>query len=99
MIGIRRLVVATTLALRLFTSPLSAAEPKKAAGQAADLLITNAKIYTLDDKQPWAEAVAIAGDRIIFVGSAREVKAYKGARTKVIDAAGKLVMPGIEDNH
>jgi len=72
---------------------------KSSSSQTADIIITNAKIYTVDSKQPWAEAVAIRGSRIVFVGSARSAAELKGAQTKVIDAGGKLVLPGIEDSH
>jgi predicted amidohydrolase YtcJ len=99
MIGIRRLVVTTILGVFCFASQLFAGDLKNAAGKDADLLITNAKVYTANSKQPWAEAVAIRGDRILFVGSAPEAQEYKSAHTKVIDAGGKLLLPGIEDSH
>jgi len=66
---------------------------------AADTIITNAKIYTVDAKLPWAEAVAVQGDRILFVGSAKEAMHHRAAETKVIDAGGRLVLPGMEDSH
>jgi predicted amidohydrolase YtcJ len=72
------------------------------SGQAAapaDTVILNARIYTVNSKQPWAEAVAIRGDKIIAVGNAKEVSTLRGASTKVIDAQGKLVLPGFTDCH
>lgn len=66
---------------------------------AADTIITNAKVYTVDAKQPWAEAVAIQGERILFVGSGKETMRHRTSATKVIDAGGRLLLPGIEDSH
>jgi hypothetical protein len=66
---------------------------------AADLIVTNAKVYTVDKNQPHAEAVAIIGERIVAVGSAAEIDQWRGASTKVIDAGGKLLLPGFNDAH
>src|SRR5689334_13255319 len=66
---------------------------------AADLIVTNAKIYTVDKERPNAEAVAVVGDRIVAVGSTSEIDAWRGSATKVIDAGGKLVLPGFNDAH
>ena len=65
----------------------------------ADLLMTNARVYTVNHAQPWAESVAIKGDKIVFVGSAREARKFAGKQTKIIDAKGKLLLPGIQDSH
>lgn len=64
-----------------------------------DLLIRNARVFTVDDSQPWAEAVGAAGDRISFVGPDLEAASFAGPRTKVIDAHGRLVLPGLIDAH
>src|SRR5437899_2323988 len=53
---------------------------------AADLIITNAKIWTVDKTRPHAEALAVLGDRIVAVGSATEVDTWHGPQTKVLDA-------------
>ncbi|HSB76610.1 MAG TPA: amidohydrolase [Terriglobales bacterium] len=66
---------------------------------AADLIITNAKVYTVDKQQPRAEAVAVLGERIAAVGSASAMDAWRGPATKVIDAGGRLVLPGFNDAH
>jgi len=66
---------------------------------AADLIITNAKIWTVDASQPLAQAVAVLEDRIVAVGSNAAVDAWRGPNTKVIDAAGKLLLPGFNDAH
>lgn len=67
--------------------------------RAADLILYNGKIWTVDERQPIAEAVAIQGDRIIEVGSNRDVMALKGSSTRAIDLGGKLVLPGFNDAH
>jgi predicted amidohydrolase YtcJ len=66
---------------------------------AADLIITNAKVWTVDKAHPTAQAVAVLGDRIIAVGSNADVDVLRGHDTKVIDAGGKLVLPGFNDAH
>jgi predicted amidohydrolase YtcJ len=66
---------------------------------AADLIIRNAKIYTVDAARPEAQAVAILGDRIIAVGSNQELDAWIGPNTKTVDAAGKRLLPGFNDSH
>ena len=65
----------------------------------ADTVFTGGKVYTVNEKQPLAEAVAIEGNRIVFVGSAVDAKEYIGDETKVIDCAGKTVMPGFVSAH
>ncbi len=66
---------------------------------AADLLIINGNIHTMDRGHPAAAAIAIHGNRIIAVGSNDEIKKLAGADTKVIDAKGRLVLPGFNDAH
>lgn len=71
-----------------------------AAGQtAADLVLINANIRTLDDKNPRAEALAVTNGKIVAVGTRKVVERFIGDRTKVIDAGGKLVIPGFNDAH
>jgi predicted amidohydrolase YtcJ len=65
----------------------------------ADLVLLNGKIWTVNDKQPEAEAVACLGDRIVAVGSTKEIRKWIGAKTKVIDLRGKRVTPGFNDSH
>ena len=60
----------------------------------ATLVVTNGKVVTVDDGEAEAQAVAVAGDRIVAVGSEDEIKRYVGTRTQVIDAGGQLVIPG-----
>src|SRR5260370_2777696 len=65
----------------------------------ADTIILRAKIYTLNGKQQWAEALAIKGGKILAVGSDKDIQAYRGSSTKVVDAGGHLLLPGFEDCH
>jgi len=81
--------------LALVTGMCSSAQSKPAA----TLLITNAAIYTVDKRHPKAEAVAVIGDRIVAVGSSAEIDLWRGLDTKVIDARGKLLLPGFNDAH
>jgi hypothetical protein len=64
-----------------------------------DLLIRNARVYTVDVAQPWAEAVLIRGERIVWVGSEAEADQHRSNRTRVIDAEGRLLLPGFIDSH
>jgi len=66
---------------------------------AADLIITNAKIWTVDKARPQAEALAIVGERIVAVGSAADMDVWHGPQTKVVDAQGRLLLPGFNDAH
>jgi predicted amidohydrolase YtcJ len=66
---------------------------------AADLIITNAKIWTVDSSRPTAQAVAVLEDRIVAVGSKQDVNGWRGPKTQVINADGKLLLPGFNDAH
>ncbi|MGE0621740.1 MAG: amidohydrolase [Pseudomonadales bacterium] len=88
-------LVLPVLPYALGLSPtLRAAEPVS-----ADLVLTNGRIYTVDAAQPWAEALAIGGERILTVGSNDAVAAAIGERTRVIDLKGAFVSPGFNDAH
>ncbi len=65
----------------------------------ADLVLTNGKIWTVDKENPNAEAVAVWQDRILAVGSSKDIDSFIGDKTKVINLNGKLVLPGFNDNH
>lgn len=65
----------------------------------ADLIVTNARVLTMDEAAPRAEAVAVAGGRILAVGTAREIEAHRGPATEVIDAGGATLLPGFFENH
>ena len=71
----------------------------QATGAVADLVLTHGKIYTVNPKQPWAEAVAVKDGKIIAVGTNQEILRLSGKNTHVVDAKGHLVMPGFGDAH
>ncbi|MBS0374249.1 MAG: amidohydrolase [Proteobacteria bacterium] len=73
--------------------------PAFAEAPAADLIIEHARIWTVDRARPEAEALAVRGERIVAVGSEREVGAWRGPTTRVIDAHGHRVVPGFNDAH
>jgi predicted amidohydrolase YtcJ len=76
--------------------PVSAAAP---AGEPADLVITGAAVWTGVTGAPLAQAVAVRGGRIAAVGSDAEVRRLVGPQTRVIEAAGQMVVPGFIDTH
>jgi predicted amidohydrolase YtcJ len=84
-----------TACLLLLFPMFATAQPKPAA----DLIITNAQVWTVDKAHPTAQAVAVVGDRIVGVGTNLEVEAWHGAATRVLDAGGKLLLPGFNDAH
>ncbi|MBS1681945.1 MAG: amidohydrolase [Bacteroidetes bacterium] len=65
----------------------------------ADLIIYGGKIYTVDDNNPMAEAVAVKGEKILFVGTKKDVLEYKGQGTKIIDLHGQTMTPGFIEGH
>src|SRR4051794_21477412 len=65
----------------------------------ADVVLRGGKIWTVNKEQPEAKALAIQGGRIIAVGSDEAIRPYVGPRTKVIDLAGRRVVPGFHDSH
>lgn len=67
--------------------------------ESADVIYKNGQIYTVDENQPWVEAVAIKDGKFIAVGTNAEVDALRGTATEVIDLEGEFVMPGIHDTH
>ena len=85
-------LLAAVLGLSLFSS---------AFGQSltADLVVTNANVQTIDTKRPTARSIAVVGERIVAVGSDADTKAFIGPNTRVIDAKGRLVIPGFNDAH
>ena len=85
--------LAVIVALAAFTVP------SRLQTRDADLVIVNAKIFTGVPATPWAEALSVIGDRIGVVGTTAAVRKTAGSSTRVIDAAGRTVVPGINDAH
>ncbi len=65
----------------------------------ADIVFINGVVATVEDSNPYAEAVAVRNEKIIAVGTNGEVKKYIGDSTRVIDLKGKFMMPGFDDSH
>ena len=80
-------------------SPVEAVAQEKTNTAFADTVIVHARVYTENSKHPWAEAVAVRGDKIAAIGSTGDIAAHRGPNTKVIDGAGHLVLPGFTDSH
>jgi predicted amidohydrolase YtcJ len=85
---VSRLLLAAGLAL-----------PAALAAQPADVLLTGARVWTGDSTRPRAEAVALAGERILAVGSAAELARHRGPATRVLELRGRFIAPGFIDNH
>ncbi|PZR71517.1 MAG: hypothetical protein DLM73_15680, partial [Chthoniobacterales bacterium] len=73
--------------------------PASMKAETAQMVFLNGNIYTMNERAPHAEAIATQGDRIVFVGSNDSAKKYQTAGTRVIDLAGKTVVPGLTDSH
>jgi predicted amidohydrolase YtcJ len=80
----------------LLSAPVLAQSPTQ---RPADLVVTNARIYTVDDARPVVAAMAVRDGRVVFTGSVREAMALRGAATRVVDLAGRTVIPGMVDAH
>ncbi len=91
---IARLLLPLVLPLSLF-SIASRAHP----GQEADLVLLGGAVYTVDASRSWADAVAIRGEKLVYVGTDKNAAAYIGPHTRVIKLDGKMVLPGFRDSH
>src|SRR5688572_19305218 len=69
------------------------------AAEPPDLVLVNGKVVTVDNRFTIAQAVAVKGQRIVTVGSTAAIRKLAGPNTKVIDARGRTVIPGLIDNH
>ena len=76
-----------------------AQQTSPAAPAAATLVLTGGNVFTADSARPWAEALAIRGDRIVAVGTTADVRRLAGRGTREIVLAGRVVIPGINDAH
>jgi predicted amidohydrolase YtcJ len=88
----RRYIIAAGLLLAATTLCMAAAPP-------ADMLLLHGHIYTANPRQRWVEALAIRGDSIVAAGTTAEIEKLRAPSTRVIDLAGRMVMPGIIDDH
>jgi len=97
----RRNFVSHSIALAGMYGATKAIEPIATAAQdlKADWIIENAKIITLDAKMPRAQAIAIGSDKIIGVGPRPDLERLRSPSTKIIDAGGRTIVPGLNDAH
>lgn len=89
-----RLTLIVVIALLLGLTPL-----QQPTGAAADIVFKNGNVYTVDSKQPRAQAIAVSKDRIVFVGSNADAQKFVGPNTRVVDLRGNTVVPGMTDAH
>ena len=94
---------ALVTAVLVSTLPLGAQQvtggPTPSSALPADLIIHNARIYTVDDNHPFADAMVVRGGRVVFVGHERGAMTYRGTGTRVLDLNGRTVIPGMTDAH
>ena len=93
--GARRIIL--SLAFLLFAASMSHAQGRIV--EPADIIVVHGRVYTENPQQPWAQAVAIYHGTIVAVGDDSEIERRRGMGTKVINASGKLVLPGFVDCH
>jgi predicted amidohydrolase YtcJ len=79
--------------------PASGTAPAQEPAVAADTILENGTIYTIDDKNTVAEAIAVKDGKILYVGTKAGAEAFKGNATDIVDLNGKFVMPGFVDAH
>ena len=96
LVGIVFLVVVTACSRE---EPAVSVDYIQAPAEFADVVYKNGKIYTVNEMQPWAEAIAVKDGRLFAVGSNADIEAVTGDATKVTDLRGRFVMPGINDLH
>src|SRR5882762_6424495 len=89
--------VLQTLPLLLVAALISQAQSRIIAP--ADIIVLHGRVYTENPQQPWAQAVAIYRGKIVAVGDDPEIERRRGKKTKVINAGGKLMLPGFVDCH
>src|SRR4051794_15846854 len=83
----------------LATAGVAPAHPETPPKVSADLVIVNAKVWTVDRDRPEVEAVACWQGRILATGSSADIRTLIGPKTRVIDARGRRVVPGFHDSH
>ncbi|MGE5732726.1 MAG: amidohydrolase, partial [Gemmatimonas sp.] len=93
----RRLDILTILTVTSFTSSMH--HPSQPPVEPISLAVVNARIWTGDSRRPWADAMAISGERVTTVGSSAEVRKLASPETHVINARGMMVVPGFIDAH
>jgi predicted amidohydrolase YtcJ len=88
-----------TLLIAVVLEVVACQRGRLAPQEKADLVIRDARIYTVETQRPWARALAVKGDRIQWVGDNKDAGAYVGPATAVMDAGGHMLLPGFIDSH
>lgn len=95
----RNRLICFAIALTLFATPRSGRAQAPGAPPPADLIVTGARVYTVDPARPLAQAFAVRGGRVVFAGSRSEALTLRGPNTRVLDLPGRTVIPGMVDAH
>ena len=74
-------------------------DPDVGGQESADLILSGAKIFTANEQQPWAEAIAIKNGKFIYVGDSAGASKYRSDATQSVNLEGRLVIPGLVDSH
>ena len=96
---VRKLTASAIVAAGMCLAGLANAEAQQAEFNTPDLVLINGKVLTLDERSTVAEAVAVKDGKILATGTTASMKSRAGARTRVLDVAGKTVIPGLIDTH
>ena len=91
---LRKLLILSVCAL---TAAACSRQPEPAAAKAGTLAVVNARIWTGDEAQPWAQALVIDGTTLALVGTNEDAR--KANAEQVVDAGGRLIVPGFTDAH
>ncbi|MGH9900036.1 MAG: amidohydrolase family protein, partial [Pyrinomonadaceae bacterium] len=94
-----RILAFTIIILSSILSGVASVTGHTGQEKIADLIFLNGNIYTVSERQPKAEAIAIKAGRILAVGSNKSVEVFKGPKTRVVDLRGSTVVPGLTDAH
>ena len=92
----RKAIFLIAIFLGVFSACQTGQSPPR---ELAGLLIWNARVYTVDAQRPWVQALAVKGDQILWIGDDKDAGAHIGPATKVMDAGGRMVLPGFIDSH
>lgn len=97
--ALRRGAAFAASAMAVSAAPAIVADAVAAPDASADIVFRNGPVYTVDGRRPWARAVAVKGKRIAFVGDDAGVGSLIGPQTRVVDLAGKMLLPGFVEGH
>ena len=94
-----RLLLVGTLVLTMLLGACSNAPDSSTSKRVADIIVTNAKVAVMDNQRTIAEAIAVKDGLVLATGTNIDINAYKGESTKVFDAKGRTLIPGLNDSH